>query len=98
MCVRIHLAGLRMGADKELLALGDGVDLAIGVDQAALFAGSFIPVYVCIDTHICAGIRTGISADAGACALSGVRDMRKTCVQTSVWTHVQTGVRIHVWT
>ena len=45
-----------MGADEELLALGGGVDPAIGVDQAVLFAGSFIPVYVCIDTHICVGI------------------------------------------
>lgn len=39
----VRIAGLRVGANEEMLAIGDRVDPATGVDQATLLASSFIP-------------------------------------------------------
>ena len=55
-CVRIRIAGLRVGANEEMLAIGDRVDPATGVDQATLLASSFIPVDKCIDRRMRVGM------------------------------------------
>ena len=54
MCTHVHIAGLRVGADEEVLAFSGRVHpvVGVGVDQADLFASGFIPVDVRMDRHM----------------------------------------------